>query len=73
LRHIIHDWPDAEALLIFQNVRKAMKPGSRLLIRMLINKPVDVFRSKSFPKSTDDFVLQYINDTEEKPLQEVVS
>jgi hypothetical protein len=35
LRHIIHDWPDKEALIICQNIAKAMKPSSRLLIRMI--------------------------------------
>ena len=33
LRHIIHDWPDAEALAILRNVRKAMAPHSRVLLR----------------------------------------
>ncbi|KIM59119.1 hypothetical protein SCLCIDRAFT_27548 [Scleroderma citrinum Foug A] len=32
LRVIIHDWPDAEALAILCNVRKAMAPHSRFLI-----------------------------------------
>ncbi|ESK85648.1 S-adenosyl-L-methionine-dependent methyltransferase [Moniliophthora roreri MCA 2997] len=27
-----HDWPDAECRVILQNVRKAMKPGARLVI-----------------------------------------
>ena len=33
LRNIIHDWPDAEAAIILRNVRNAMAPHSRLLIR----------------------------------------
>ena len=33
LRHIIHDWPDAEALAILRNVRKSMAPHSRVLLR----------------------------------------
>ncbi|EGO18879.1 hypothetical protein SERLADRAFT_480559 [Serpula lacrymans var. lacrymans S7.9] len=33
LRHIIHDWPDAEATVILRNVRQAMAPHSRLLIQ----------------------------------------
>ncbi|KIO11687.1 hypothetical protein M404DRAFT_20303 [Pisolithus tinctorius Marx 270] len=32
LRHIIHDWPDAEAAVILRNISKAMEPHSRLLI-----------------------------------------
>lgn len=32
LRWIIHDWADAPALAILTNIRKAMKPGARLLL-----------------------------------------
>jgi hypothetical protein len=32
LRHIIHDWDDAEALAILRNCRQAMGPRSRLLL-----------------------------------------
>lgn len=32
LRHIIHNWPDAEATTILRNIRKAMGPNSRVLI-----------------------------------------
>jgi hypothetical protein len=32
LRHIIHDWDDAEALAILRNCRKVMAPGARLLV-----------------------------------------
>ncbi|HYT93835.1 MAG TPA: methyltransferase [Gemmataceae bacterium] len=32
LRHIIHDWDDAQSLTILRNARKAMKPKSRLLV-----------------------------------------
>ena len=30
------DWPDEESELILKNVRKAMKPGSRVIIRALL-------------------------------------
>jgi hypothetical protein len=32
LRHIIHDWPDAESVIILQNIRQAMSSDSRLFI-----------------------------------------
>ncbi|KAG2039958.1 S-adenosyl-L-methionine-dependent methyltransferase [Suillus americanus] len=32
LRHILHNWPDAEATTILRNIRKAMGPSSRVLI-----------------------------------------
>ncbi|KIJ15470.1 hypothetical protein PAXINDRAFT_32536, partial [Paxillus involutus ATCC 200175] len=33
LRNIIHDWPDRESTLILRNVRQALEPHSRVLIR----------------------------------------
>jgi hypothetical protein len=32
LKHIIHDWPEAQAQEILRNLRKAMSPDSRLLL-----------------------------------------
>jgi O-methyltransferase domain/Dimerisation domain len=32
MRWIIHDWPDAESMAIMANIRKAMKPDSRLIL-----------------------------------------
>ncbi|KZP03142.1 hypothetical protein FIBSPDRAFT_969273 [Athelia psychrophila] len=32
LRHIVHNWPDSDAIRILKNVRAAMKPDSRLLL-----------------------------------------
>lgn len=32
LRHIIHDWDDEKATLILRNIRRAMKPESRVLV-----------------------------------------
>src|SRR5512144_1316500 len=37
LKHIIHDWPDDDALHILRNVRAAMKPDATLvLIEMVV-------------------------------------
>lgn len=40
LHHILHDWPDAECIVILENVRRAMKPSSKLLIHEFICRPV---------------------------------
>jgi ubiquinone/menaquinone biosynthesis C-methylase UbiE len=32
MKHIIHDWDDERALVILQNIRRAMRPGGRVLI-----------------------------------------
>lgn len=32
MRWIIHDWPDAESIAILSNIRRTMKPASRLIL-----------------------------------------
>ncbi|KAK7027234.1 hypothetical protein VNI00_015323 [Paramarasmius palmivorus] len=39
IRSILRDWPDAESLLILQNVRKSMSPSSRLIIHDTVLRP----------------------------------
>lgn len=39
LRHIIHDWNDAQATLILRNIQQAMKPESRVLVLETILPP----------------------------------
>ncbi|MEM8550644.1 MAG: methyltransferase [Verrucomicrobiota bacterium] len=36
LKHILHDWPDAEALKILQGIRRAMPHNARLLVIEMI-------------------------------------
>ncbi|EIM90607.1 S-adenosyl-L-methionine-dependent methyltransferase [Stereum hirsutum FP-91666 SS1] len=36
LRHVLHDWPQAESLKIMSNIRSAMKESSRLLIHEFV-------------------------------------
>ncbi|KAF8577159.1 S-adenosyl-L-methionine-dependent methyltransferase [Ramaria rubella] len=36
LRHVLHDWPLSECLKILSNVRKSMKPSSKLLIHEFV-------------------------------------
>ncbi|AKZ53238.1 putative O-methyltransferase [Streptomyces ambofaciens ATCC 23877] len=36
LKHIVHDWPEEQALQILRNVRAAIKPGGRLLIAEMV-------------------------------------
>ncbi len=39
LKHVLHDWKDAECLTILKNIRKAMGPESRLVVaEMLIDE-----------------------------------
>jgi len=32
MKHIIHDWNDAEAITILKNIRAAMNPGGRVIL-----------------------------------------
>jgi SAM-dependent methyltransferase len=32
VKHVIHDWNDEQALRILRNIRRAMRPGARLLV-----------------------------------------
>jgi hypothetical protein len=41
LSHIIHDWTEQQCLTILANVRRAMKPDSRLLIVEMVLPPGD--------------------------------
>ena len=39
LSHIIHDWSEAQCLTILGHCRRAMKPGSRLLLIEMVLPP----------------------------------
>jgi SAM-dependent methyltransferase len=53
LSHVIHDWNEDECLAILRNCRKAMKPGSRLLIVEMVLPPGDT----SHPGKLIDLVM----------------
>ncbi|MER6983451.1 methyltransferase [Streptomyces carpinensis] len=48
LKHIVHDWPEEQALEILRNVRAAMRPGGRLLLMEMVvpKKPNAAHASK---------------------------
>jgi SAM-dependent methyltransferase len=54
LRHILHDWQDPEAIAILANCRKAMKPGSRLLV---VEAVIPTANQPSFGKWLDLMML----------------
>ncbi|EPQ51546.1 S-adenosyl-L-methionine-dependent methyltransferase [Gloeophyllum trabeum ATCC 11539] len=47
-RHVLHDWPDAECVKILANIRKAMKPSSRVLIHEYIYQNVSPTRTQAY-------------------------
>jgi hypothetical protein len=48
MKKIIHDWPDDQAMQILRCCRKAMAPGSRLLLIELVVPPGTEQHSPSF-------------------------
>lgn len=53
-----HDWPDTECVLILKNIRKAMKPGSRVIIRSYY-LPYHIVNTRSWHRfQPDDTVLR---------------
>lgn len=50
-----HDWPDAESIKILQNIKAAMKPTSRVLIRKSF--ATFLYSEHDIPV-LDEFVLQ---------------
>jgi hypothetical protein len=61
---VVHDWPDAQAVLILKNVRKAMKPSSRVIIHGIILR--DAAQDASFQVSDAHGNLNH--DVAPKPL-----
>ena len=39
MKHIVHDWSDDHCVRLFQNVRKALAPGGRLLVLEMVVPP----------------------------------
>jgi hypothetical protein len=57
LKHIIHDWDDERCTTILKNVKRAMRPGSRLLVIDMIIRPDN---QPGFVKFLDlDMMLMY--------------
>ncbi|TFK48868.1 S-adenosyl-L-methionine-dependent methyltransferase [Heliocybe sulcata] len=50
VRQVFHDWPDEDCLKILANIRKAMKPSSRVLIHELTYQHV-------LPSKTEGYTL----------------
>jgi ubiquinone/menaquinone biosynthesis C-methylase UbiE len=61
IRHIIHDWQDGECIRILGNVRKAMKPGSKLLV---LEAVIPEGNDPHFSKMADMAMMIWPNGTE---------
>jgi len=70
LRHIIHDWLDDVCTVILKNIRKAMKPSSILLIRMLSRiTSLLSYRWCRALVSTDEYILRSLVRQKDVPDQ----
>lgn len=61
LRHIIHDWPEEDALLILKNCREALDVGGRVLIAEAILEDAE---SVTLPIRLDLSMMVYYNGAE---------
>jgi O-methyltransferase domain/Dimerisation domain len=48
MKHIIHDWPDAECVAILKACRKAVNPGGKLLVVDCVIQPGNAFAPGKF-------------------------
>jgi 2-polyprenyl-3-methyl-5-hydroxy-6-metoxy-1,4-benzoquinol methylase len=60
LRNILHNWPDAETILILKSVRRAISPKSRVLIRKYLILSLATILPLII---VDDYVMQPLNRT----------
>lgn len=60
-----HDWPDADSIEILSNVRKAMAPYSRVLVRTSLSRSLDLLEILISPILllifTEEYILQHVN------------
>jgi hypothetical protein len=66
MSHIIHDWSEEECLTILGNCKKAMKPGSRLLIVEMVLPEGNVFH----PGKMTDMIMLTIPGGQERTTTE---
>ncbi|EIN06884.1 S-adenosyl-L-methionine-dependent methyltransferase [Punctularia strigosozonata HHB-11173 SS5] len=59
LKNIIHDWPDAQAKQILENVKKVMKPGSRLLIQEYVLQHLNRSADSLIPVAPEPLLPNY--------------
>ncbi|KAF7986472.1 hypothetical protein HWV62_31261 [Athelia sp. TMB] len=71
LRHVVHDWSDSDAVVILKNIRTAMKPESRVLIRQyhsIVKAPEPLLANYGagniFPYYQDMNMMNYMNSKE---------
>ncbi|KAK7021288.1 hypothetical protein VNI00_017463 [Paramarasmius palmivorus] len=83
LKYILHDWNDAECVTILKNVRKAMKPGSRVIVHDVVVRKVFSSDNPSDPDLPSwgssevnmyeyDIFMMELLDGKERTLEELV-
>lgn len=55
----MHDWPNSEAQDILRNVRKAAKPGAKLLIHELSPQPVARVPDAPYDQAPEPLLSNY--------------
>ncbi|KND95255.1 6-hydroxytryprostatin B O-methyltransferase [Tolypocladium ophioglossoides CBS 100239] len=71
LRKILHDWPDATAILILQGIIEAMRPSSQLLIMdMVLPKPWSESRTFEAALRQKDLTMKQVFNAKEREVDE---
>ncbi|KZO90320.1 S-adenosyl-L-methionine-dependent methyltransferase [Calocera viscosa TUFC12733] len=68
LKHIIHDWPDEEAVRILKNVRSSMRPKARLLLHEFVMQPLVPSAAEGPDTSNGAHSAQTLTDRAPLPL-----
>jgi SAM-dependent methyltransferase len=67
LRHVIHDWPDEDAVRILANCERALAPGGRVLVvEMLLADDGEASPAKRFGISTFDLTMMVLYEGAER-------
>ncbi|PWY88902.1 O-methyltransferase [Aspergillus sclerotioniger CBS 115572] len=71
LRHILHDWPDAEAVLILRNILPAMGPKSRIIISdIVLPTPGSIPATEERVMRCNDLLLHQFTNTFERTIED---
>ncbi|RAK95942.1 S-adenosyl-L-methionine-dependent methyltransferase [Aspergillus ibericus CBS 121593] len=71
LRHILHDWPDREAVLILRNIVPALGPESRILISdIVLPPPGSIPSTEERVMRCNDLLLHQFTNTLERTLED---
>jgi 6-hydroxytryprostatin B O-methyltransferase len=71
LRHILHDWPDKEAVQILRNIIPVLGPKSRIIVSdIVLPEPGSIPAIEERVMRLNDLLLHQFTNTSERTLQD---